>query len=109
MLVLSLQQNPGATWQGEASVPAGPWPSVAGGTGLPNSRRVGAVLECQSLATLALSSSRRDRFAHVCSSKHPPAPGDSHVGHEPLTWAKSCAVISVPLLRSLPHFRPSYE
>lgn len=49
-----------------------------------------------SRATPAPSSCKCAHFAPVCCSKHPPAPGNSHVGPEPLTWVKTCAVRSDP-------------
>jgi len=95
-----LAARPWAAWQGEGQRS---WARNPSWLGLPNSRCVGAVLRSRSLATPALSSSR-------CARKHPPAPGNSQVGCEPLTWAKNCAASSaVPPLRSPPHFRPSYE
>lgn len=90
-------QLPAPSWcnlAGQGSAVAGPFPSAVGGTGLPNSRRVRAPEP--SWATPAPSSSKCAHLAHVCSSKHPPAPGNSHIGPEPM-WAKICAVRSDPL------------
>lgn len=91
---LGSQQGAGAAHRGAEPGSRWPPPLHSVGTGLPN--RVVWELHSGAIPWPPCSElSRCARLAHVCSSKHPPAPGNPHVGWEPLTWAKNPAVGSV--------------
>lgn len=81
-------------WYG-VSQQSPPWHSV-----------VGELRESHPLATPAPGCSRCAGFARVPTpSEHPPAPGSSRVGPEPLVSAQTCAVSSGSLLGSPPPHR----